>query len=226
MSKLTILSGGAIRGLITEAAPLFERTNETKVDARFALTSKLTKEIEDGAVFDVALLPRAELDALAERGRIAAGTQTDIARSAIGLCIRSGAARPDIGTVDALKRVLLGARSLGHSDGPSGAYVAELLGRLGIAEAVKPKIRLTSAPVAELVASGEAEIGIQQIVAILPVAGVELVGPLPSELQNIIVYTAGLSAQAANAAAARAFIGFIGRADVASIIRARGMEPA
>jgi molybdate transport system substrate-binding protein len=226
MSKLIILSGGAMRGLITEAAPLFERTNETKVDARFGLTSKLMKEIEDCAVFDVALLPRAELDALAERGRISAGTQTDIARSAVGLCVRSGAARPDIGTVDALKRVLLGARSLGHSDGPSGAYVAELLGRLGIAEAMKPKIRLTSAPVAELVASGEAEIGIQQIVAILPVSGAELVGPLPSELQNIIVYAAGVSAQTANAAAARAFIGFLGRGDVARIIRARGMEPA
>jgi molybdate transport system substrate-binding protein len=222
---LKILSGGAMRPLLTEAAPLFERVSETKVDARYALTSVLSKEIEGGAAFDVALLPRPELDALAAAGKIAAGSQTDIARSAVGLCVRAGAAKPAIGTVAALKRALLDAQSLGYSDGPSGAYVASLLVRLGIAEEMKPKTRLTSAPVAELVAKGEAEIGIQQIVAILPVEGAELVGPLPGELQNIIVYAAGIAASSANAQAARGFIAFMARPEVARIIRAKGMEP-
>jgi molybdate transport system substrate-binding protein len=222
---LKILSGGAMRPLMVEAVPPFERATGTKVDVRFALTSVLTKEIEAGAAFDIALLPRPELDTLAERGRIAAGSQTDVTRSAVGLCVRIGAPKPDIATVAGFKRALLAARSLGYSDGPSGAYVAELLVRLGIAEQMKPKTRLTSAPVAELVAKGEAEIGIQQIVAILPVAGAELVGPLPGELQNIIVYASGLSARSPNGEAARAFIAFIATPEVRRIIRAKGMEP-
>jgi molybdate transport system substrate-binding protein len=223
--EIKLVSGGAMRALMVEAVPLFERASGTKVDARFALTSLLAKEIENGAMFDVALLPRPELDALARQGFIAAGTPTDITRSAVGLCVRAGAPKPDIGTAAALKRTLLEARSLGYSDGPSGAYVAGLLQRLGIAEEMKPKTRLTSAPVAELVAAGEAEIGIQQIVAILPVKGADLVGPLPSELQNIIVYAAGLSANAANAEKARAFVAFLGMPEVTRMIRAKGMEP-
>ena len=224
-TTLKMLSGGAMRAFLVEAVPLFERANASKVDLRFALTSVLAKDIEAGAEFDVALLPRGELDTLAQAGRVAAGTQTDITRSAVGLCVRAGAPKPDIGTVAALKRALLDAASLGYSDGPSGAYVAELLVRLGIAEQMKPKTRLTSAPVAELVASGQAELGIQQIVAILPVKGAELVGPLPGELQNIIVYAAGLSARTANGEAARALVRFMATPGVVRIVRAKGMEP-
>jgi molybdate transport system substrate-binding protein len=221
-----LLSGGAMRPLMVEASARFEQSHRTKIDIRFALTSVLAKEIAGGAACDIGLLPRPELDALVQGGHIVSGSQTDIARSAVGLCVRAGAPKPDIGAVAALKRTLLEAASLGYSDGPSGAYVANLLVRLGIAEDMKPKTRLTSAPVAELVAKGEAEIGIQQIVAILPVNGAELVGPLPSELQNIIVYAAGLSVRAANAEAARAFIGFMAAPEVARIMRAKGLEPA
>ncbi len=224
-ANLKLLSGGAMRPLLVEAVPLFERANGSKVDLRFALTSVLAKEIEAGTEFDVALLPRGDLDALAKAGSIGAGTQIDITRSAVGLCVRAGAPKPEIGTVEALKRTLLQAGTLGYSDGPSGAYVAGLLVRLGIAEQMAPKTRLTSAPVGELVAKGEAEIGIQQIVAILPVRGAELVGPLPSELQNIIIYAAGISARAAQPAAARAFIAFLRGPEVARIICAKGMEP-
>lgn len=223
--QIKVVSGGAMRSLMVEAAPLFERECGTTVDIRFALTAALSNEIAGGAQFDVALLPRPELDALTEQGRIAAGTQTDITRSAVGLCVRAGAGKPDIGSVEALRRTLLDARSIAYSDGPSGAYVAGLLMRLGIADDVKAKTRLTGAPVAELVASGEAEIGLQQIVAILPIKGAELVGPLPSELQNIIVYAAGISVQAANAEGAYAFIAFMARPEVGRIIRAKGMEP-
>ncbi len=225
VQPIKILSGGAMRGLMIEAVPLFEQASGTKVDLRFALTSALTKEIEDGAIFDMAVLPRRELDALAEQGRIAAGTQTDITRSAVGLCVRAGAQKPDIATVAALKRALLAARSIAYSDGPSGLYIAGFLERLGIAAEMKPKAKLTTGPVAELVAKGEAEIGLQQIVAILPIKGAELVGPLPSELQNIIVYAAGLSARAANTELARAFIAFMATPEVTRIIRAKGMEP-
>ena len=139
--------------------------------------------------------------------------------------MRAGAPKPDIGTVDAFKRSLLEAELIADSDGPSGAYIADLLYRLGIAREMKPKTKLTSRPVAELVAAGEAEIGMQQIVAILPVKGAELVGPLPSELQNVIIYAAGLAACVPDPAAARGFIDFMRTAEAVRLIRAKGMEP-
>lgn len=223
--RIKILSGGAMRSLMAEAVPLFEQASGVKVDIEFRLTSVLQKEIADGATFDVALLPRPELEELAEAGKIAAGTTADVTRSAVGLAVRAGAAKPDIGTVASFKRALQNARSIAYSDGPSGAYIGTLLERLGIAEEMKPKTKLTGRPVAELVAEGAAEIGMQQIVAILPVRGVELVGPLPSELQNVIIYAAGVSADAQNAAASRSFIDFMRGPVAARLVRAKGMEP-
>ena len=224
--EIKVLSGGAMQGLMTEVVPLFERANGHKVAVEFGLTSTLRKAIENGAKFDLALLPRPDIDALARGGRIAAGTATDITRSAIGVAVRRGAPKPDIATVGAFKRTLQQAQSITYSDGPSGLYIAGLLERLGLAAEVKPKTKLTTGPVAELVAKGEAEIGIQQIVAILPVKGAELVGPLPSELQNIIVYAAGFAAGAEPSKAARALVAFMATSEVASIIRAKGMAPA
>jgi molybdate transport system substrate-binding protein len=220
-----VLSGGAMRTLMVEIVPLFESANETKVDTEFRLTSVLKKAIEEGAAFDVALLPRPELDELVKQGKIASDGTKDITRSAVGLAVRAGAPKPDIATVAAFKRALLAARSIAYSDGPSGAYIAALLERLGIASEMTPKTKLTSGPVAELVASGEAEIGMQQIVAILPVKGAELVGPLPGELQNVIIYAAGIATRAQEPVAAHAFIGFMTTPDARRLIRVKGMEP-
>ena len=214
-----------MQGLMAEVVPLFERASGTSVELRFGLTSALKQEIEHGAAFDIALLPRPEIDALAQAGKIAVGSATDITRSAIGVAVRAGAAKPDIATVDAFRRALQQARSITYSDGPSGVYIAKLLERLGIAQEMRPKTKLTTGPVAELIARGEAEIGIQQIVAILPVKGAELVGPLPSELRNIIVYAAGLAVGSAQSGAARTFVAFMAMPEVVSLIRAKGMEP-
>jgi len=224
-ARVKLLCGGAMRGLMDEVVPLFERTNETKVAIEFGLTSALQQAIANGAAFDVAILPRPELDALVRGGKIAPGTAADVTRSAIGVAVRSGAPKPDIASVDAFKRTLLEARSITYSDGPSGAYIAGLLERLGLAAEIKPKTQLTTGPVAELVAKGQAEIGLQQIVAILPVKGAELVGPLPGKLQNIIIYAAGLAPQARNHGSARRFIAFMTTSVVARMIRAKGMEP-
>lgn len=222
---LKILSGGAMQGLMAEVVPLFERNSGCKVAVEIGLTSALRKAIADGATFDIALLPRADVDALGRDGRIAAGGVTDIARSAIGVAVRAGAPKPDIATVDAFKRAVLHAGSVTYSDGPSGLYIAGLMERLGLAEAIKSRTKLTTGPVAELLARGDAELGLQQIVAILPVKGADLVGPLPAELQNIIVYAAGLSARSANAQAARQFIACMATPEVVLLIRAKGMEP-
>jgi molybdate transport system substrate-binding protein len=233
-TPIKILSGGAMKSLLDEAVPLFERAHGAKVDGakvevEYRLTSVLQKDIAAGAAFDIALLPRPELDGLVKAGKIAPDTTADIARSSIGVAVRAGAPKPDLGTAEALKRALRAARTISYSDGPSGLYVAGLLQRLGIADEMAPKTRLTTGPVAELIAKGEAEIGLQQIVAILPVKGAELAGPLPAELQNVITYAAGLPAGAAAGvadAAAQAFIAFMGTAETAALIRRKGLEPA
>lgn len=213
-----------MRPLMADIGPLFEQAGGTKVTIEFRLTSVLQREIAAGLAFDIAILPRAELAELAAGGRIAAGI-ADVARSAVGLAVRAGAPKPDIATVESFTRALRDARSIAYSDGPSGAYIGALMQRLGLAEEMAPKAKLTSRPVAELLVEGAAEIGMQQIVAILPVKGAELVGPLPSELQNIIVYAAGISTAAQNPATAANFIHFMRRAQLAPLIRAKGLEP-
>jgi molybdate transport system substrate-binding protein len=224
-SHLKIVSGGAMRPVMDAAVPLFERANAATVDIEFRLTSALQKAIAEGLAFDVAVLPRPELDDLVGAGKLAAEATADMARSAIGVAVRAGAAKPDISTVAGFKRALQEASSIAYSDGPSGAYIGAMLGRLGLEAEMKPKTRLTSRPVAELLAAGTAEIGMQQIVAILPVEGAALVGPLPAELQNIIVYAAGISTAAQNRATAQSFIDFMRGPAAADIIRAKGLEP-
>jgi molybdate transport system substrate-binding protein len=225
-NTIKILSGGAMRPLMAQLVSHFEHAQGVTIDIEFRLTSALKQAIAAGATFDIAVLPRPELNDLIEQGAIAPGSATDIARSTVGLAVRPGAAKPDIGSVGALRRALLQARSIAYSDGPSGAYVAALLAKLGIAEEMAPKTKLTSEPVAELVARGEAEIGMQQIIAILPVKGAELVGPLPTELQNVIIYAAGLSSGTRQAAAAEGFIAFTRTEQAKRLTRASGLEPA
>ena len=145
-----------MRPLLRELVPLFERTHDATADIEFQLSAALKRAIQDGAVFDIAILPRPELDDLIALGAISRDSAADAARSTVGLAVRTGAAKPDIGSLEAFRRALLAARSIAYSDGPSGAYVAELLAKLGIAAAVAAKVKLTSGPVAELVAQGEA----------------------------------------------------------------------
>ena len=218
--SIKILSGGAMRPLMAELVPRFEHAHGMTIDIEFRLTSALKQAIVAGATFDIVVLPRPDLNDLIEQGAIASGSATDIARSTVGLAIRPGAPKPDIGSVGALRRTLLQARSIAYSDGPSGAYVAALLAKLGIAEEMAPKTKL------ELIARGEAELGMQQIVAILPVKGAELVGPLPAELQNVIVYAGGLSSGTRQAAHAKGFIAFTRTEQAKRLMRASGLEPA
>jgi molybdate transport system substrate-binding protein len=226
-AAIEVLSGGAMRRFLAEAVPLFEEVSSSKVVVRFALTRILRKEIEEGAVFDMALMPRAELDELAAAGKVVAGSQTDIVRSIVGLMVRAGAPAPDISTVDALKNVLRRAKSISHSKGPSGLYVAALLERLGMAAEMRDKTVLAiGRPVGEVIASGEAEIGMQQIIENQPVKGAHLVGPLPRELGNFIPYSAGLAPGARDQAVVRAFVRFLTSSAAVRIIREKGMEPA
>jgi molybdate transport system substrate-binding protein len=226
LSPLKIFSGGAMRPFLRELVPYFERAHDVTLEVEFRLSAALKRAIQDGAAFDIAILPRPELDELIASGAIRGDSAADVARSTVGLAVRTGAPKPDISSIEALRRTLLQARSIAYSDGPSGAYVGALLGKLGIAAAVAAKVKLTGGPVAELVASGEAELGMQQIIAILPIQGADLVGPLPAELQNVIIYAAGLSARGAEAPAAAAFQAFMRSERAKQLMRANGLDPA
>jgi len=176
---------------------------------------------------DVLIMVGYALGQLVEQGKVAADSRADLARSGIGVVVRAGAPRPDIGSVDALRRALLAAKSIAYSDSASGVYIQnEMLKRLGIAEQVAGKARMIPAePVGAVVARGEAEIGFQQISELRPIKGIDLVGPLPPEVQQVTVFSAGIVSNSQEPDAARALIRFLASPAAAPAITESGMEP-
>jgi molybdate transport system substrate-binding protein len=174
----------------------------------------------------VIIVASASLDELIRDGRVVAGSKVDLARSDIGMVVRAGAPKPDISTVDAFKRTLLQAKSIAYSPSVSGVYLTtEVVQRLGIADQVQPKSRrIEGERIAAVVARGEAEIGFQQISELLPVPGVDFVGPLPAELQRTTVFSAGVATKSENPAAARALIQFLASPDHAAVLRKSGLQ--
>jgi molybdate transport system substrate-binding protein len=175
----------------------------------------------------VVIVTRRAIDDLVKSGKIFPDTCVDIAGSGLGVAVRKGAAKPDIGTVESFKQAMLAAKSVIRStDGTSGLYFEKVLERLGIAEQMKGKIRLgPSGRVAEFVASGEAEIAVQQVSELLSVIGAEFVGPFPPELQLVTIFSAGVSASSKEPKAAKAFIDFLAAPTAASVIKAKGLQP-
>ncbi len=211
-----------VRGIGAEFAKRTGHVLTYKIDAAVLLQ----KEIERGEPFDVAVVTRAVAEDLVAQGRMGARTLADVARSGIGVAIRAGAAKPDIGTVDAFRRAMLAAKSIAYTTvGGSGIHFLKMAERLGIADAVKAKMRTQPGLLAELVAKGEAELAVQQISELLPVAGGEVVGPFPPELQLITLFSAGVSSKSASSEAAQALIRFFRDPDALRVIKASGMEP-
>jgi molybdate transport system substrate-binding protein len=228
-ADIEVLTAGAMRGVLNELAPQFEKDTGHKVTLDNATAGVLAKRIEDGEAFDVAVITPKVVAGLVAKGRIAPGTPVDVARVGIGVAVKEGARLPDIKTVESFKGTLLAAKSVAYIDpkagGSSGIYFDGLLDRLGIAGEIRPKARLKQGGyVADLVASGEADLAVHQISEIVPVKGVVLVGPLPPEIQNYTTYTAAIGANARNTAAAKALIERIAGPAAVPILQARGME--
>jgi len=225
-AEIKVLSTVGVKSVVDELGPQFERETGHKLAITFGIANVMRKQIEAGESFDLAIMTAPVADALIEQGKLVAATRTDIARGGIGIAVRAGAPKPDIGSVEGLKRVLLDADSIAYSrQGASGVYFAGLLERFGIAEAMKTKTRYATTNVGELVAAGEAQIGVQLITELISVPGVELVGPLPPEVQSYIVLTAGVGTQAKQPEAAAAFIRFLTTPAAAPLIRSKGLEP-
>src|SRR5690349_2697156 len=230
-AEVKLLTAGAFKQVVLALAPDFEKQTGNKVVVDNDTAGGLKKRIEGGEIFDVAVITPAVLDELAGAGKIAAGSRVNLAGVGIGVVVKEGAPKPDVSTVEAFKRALLEAKSVAYIDpasgGSSGIYVDKLLERLGIADQVRPKAKLKKGGyVAELIVSGEAELGVHQIGEIVPVKGAALAGPLPKEIQNTTTYAAGLSAAAQNKDAAQALIKTFSGPAAANVFKAKGMEPA
>ena len=226
-AEIKLLSTNGIRAVTLALVPEFERATGHKVVVHFAPSHLLAKRIADGETADVVLLTRGALDEVTGLGKVVPGSRVDLARSGVGVAVKAGTPKPDISTADSLKQALLGAKSVAYSKGASGVHVAKLVERLGLTEALKQKTRFVSGePVGAVLARGEAEIGFQQISELLPVAGIQYVGPLPGDLQNMTTFAAGLTAGAKETEAAQALIKFMAAPAALPVIKHKGMEPA
>ena len=228
-AEIKVLSAGAYKSVAVAVQPDFEKQTGHKLVIDNDTVGGLVKRIEGGEAFDVVIVSPGAVDDLIKAGKAVAGTRQTLARVGIGVMVKDGAAKPDIATVDAFKKAVLDAKTVAYIDpasgGSSGIYLASLFEKLGIADAVKPKAKLKQGGyVADLIVSGEAELGIHQVSEILPVKGVTLVGPLPSEIQNYTTYAAGLSAGARDVAAAKALIQALAGPMAAPVLKSKGME--
>jgi len=220
-----------LQGAITQLRPQFERETGDKLILTFGPTGGVAARAKNGEPFDAIIVSDTAMAGLVKLGKVGEQGRTDIARVGISVAVRRGAPRPDISSVESFKAALLAAKSISYTNpvdgGFSGVYMAELVKRLGIAEKLAPKTKLARGGTssAALVASGEAEIAIQTTSDILPTPGIDIIGPLPAEIQNFTVLSAGISAQAADPAAAKRLILLLSSPKVYPILRETGLEP-
>ena len=231
--EIRVVTSGAFTAAYLELVPQFERASGHKVVTAFGASigpapSAIPNRLQRGEPIDVVILAASALDDLIKDGKVAAGSRVDLVRSSIGMAVRAGAPKPDISTLEAFKQTLLNAKSIGFSSSASGVYFfSELFPRLGITDAIRAKSRMVdSGPVGALLTRGDVEIGFQQISELLPVAGIDYVGPLPSGAQRVTVFSAGLVAAAKSPAAAKALVDFLASPAAAGAIRKSGLEPA
>jgi len=225
--EIKVWSGGAFRPVMNELGSRFERTTSHKLLVEYAASPVFLKRLGSGETFDVAILLPETIDGWIKEGRIIADTRINIGRAALGVAVRTGAPKPDIGSADGLKRTLLAANSVSYSpDGGVGKHFSLVLDRLAIGADMKAKLRPVAAGGASpgFVAKGEAELAIALVPAILSTTGVQLAGPFPSELAYYVDLSAGVSASAKEPEAAKALLKHLGAPDGIAVIKAKGFE--
>jgi molybdate transport system substrate-binding protein len=233
-AELKVLSAFGMQSVLEDLGPQFERATGHKLAISFATGGATVKRAQEGETADVVIALRQGIDGPVKDGKAMADNVTVLARSGIVVVVRKGAPKPDISSPDALKRTLLAAKSISYVDpasgGASGIHFAKVLDRLGIANEMQAKTVFpnpkTPAEVGVLVANGEAEIGVHIVQEVMSVAGIEIVGPLPGDLQNTIVFAAAIMASAKDAEASKALVNFLRTPEAAAVIKAKGMEPA
>ena len=230
-SEIKVLSAGAFKQVVLALVPGFEKQTGHKVTVDNGTAGELKDRIGSGEAFDVTVITPGVIDELTTSGKVVAGSKAPLASVGIGVMVKAGAPKPDVSTVEAFKKALLDAKSVAYIDpasgGSSGVYLVKLFEKMGIADQIKPKAKLKKGGyVADLIVSGEAELGVHQISEIVPVKEVVLIGPLPKEIQNTTTYAAGLGAHAKDKDAAAAFIKYLSGPDAAAVLKSKGMDKA
>ena len=227
-ANIHVLSTQAPEQAYRELVAQFEKASGHKVATTFNGTLNVQKRLADGEPYDLIIMAAPAIDEQIKLGKAVAGSRVDLAKSGTGLAVRKGAPKPDISSVEALKKTLLSAKSIGYSTGPSGVYMLAVFEKLGVADQVKGKLKQTPSGVfvGNLVASGDTEIGFQQVAELVHFPGIDYVGPLPGELQRMTMFSCGIHSGAKQAGAARALVTFLTAPAAAPVIRKHGLEPA
>ncbi len=225
-ADIKVLSTQATEEAYKELLPQFEKTSGHKVSTLFTGTLDVNKRLAAGETYDLIIMSAASIDEHIKGGKIEAGSRVDLAKSGIGAAVKKGARKPDIRTVDALKDTMLAVKSIGYSTGPSGIYMVNLFQRLGIADAVKDKLKQTPTGVfvGNIIASGEAEIGFQQVSELLHFPGVDYISGLPLEVQHYTTFSAGIQVGAKEVEPAKALVKFLIAPTATPAFKKRGME--
>jgi molybdate transport system substrate-binding protein len=225
--ELRIFATRSIATVLEKIGGEFELRTGRKLNVTTDVAARMVRRINAGEPFDFLVAAPAHIDALINEGKIIAETRADLARSGIGVAVRAGVSKPDVSSVDAFKRALRRARSIAYlKEGQSGVYVAGVIERLGLAEAIRSKLTLPETDiVSELVSRGEVELGIVVITQILTTRGVTLAGPLPPEIQSYITFTGGISAHSKSVDAAKELMAFLKSPAATRVMRSQGMEP-
>jgi molybdate transport system substrate-binding protein len=226
-ADITLLCSNGMQAVVEELIPQFERASKHRVVVTYDLAANIKRRVEAGDVFDVVIVTPAVADDLIKAGRLAPDSRATLARAGLGIAIRSGAAKPDIGTVEAFTRALLNAKSIAYAKGgASGAAFVAIVQKLGIAEKLSAKSQLTSSAeaVGVAVSGGAAEFGVLPISEILPIKGAELLAPFPAGSQSYITMVAGINARAPQRVAAADFVAFVLAPSATSVVTKKGME--
>lgn len=226
-AEVKVLCLAAMRPVLKELGPQFEYATGHQLMIQFDVIGVLKRQIDTGERFDVAILTTPLIDDAVKEGKVAASTRADVARSGLGVIVRTGAPKPAINSAEAFKRALLNAKSIGYAkEGATAIYLASLFERLGIAEQMKPKTNLfTTGQGVQSVAKGETELLLTAISTFEPVPGAELLGPFPPELQSYTGYSAGVGTAAKEAEAGKALIHFLQAPAAVPVLKTKGMEP-
>jgi molybdate transport system substrate-binding protein len=229
-AEVKVLTSVALKSVLDELSPVFEKKTGDKLTIDYGLAAEQKKRILAGERADLIILTRSMMEDLAKQNKLAAGDLVNIAGTPVAVAARAGAPKPDIGTVDAFKQALLSARSIVYADpargGLSGIVAARAIEHLGITEQMKAKtILVPGAQSADVVAKGEAKLGIGQASEIVPVTGAELVGPLPGDLGTMTLFTGGIGAESQSVPAVKALIEFLTGPEAAPSLKAKGFQP-
>jgi molybdate transport system substrate-binding protein len=226
-AEIKVIGSPGTREPYSLLVPAFEKATGHKVTTEWGGVAPTAKRVADGLVADVVMLPAAQIDELIKLGKIMPDSRVNVATSGIGVAIRAGAPKIDANSSEGIRKALLAAKTIAYSAGPSGVHIECLIAKWGLTDQLKARIvpPIPNVPIGEVVARGDAEIGFQQVSELLPVKGIDYLGPLPADIQEVTVFSAGVHKAAGPTDAARALLKFLTAPEAAAIIRKTGMEP-